>query len=132
MKLIKMECPNCGSILEMDSEREFMFCQFCGQKLYLDKEAKIIVTTTRKIDEARIKEAEAKKEYKLKQMDSEKEMFLLKAKIAGIVAAVILLIFLILYVVNRAYFENGILIILVILEFLFMGWMLKIVRSRHK
>ena len=31
--LVKMTCPQCGAMLEMDNTKEFMFCQFCGTKI---------------------------------------------------------------------------------------------------
>lgn len=31
--LVKMTCPQCGAVLEMDDSKEFMFCEFCGTKI---------------------------------------------------------------------------------------------------
>ena len=38
MKLIKLTCPNCNANLDLDSEREFGFCQYCGTKIAIQKE----------------------------------------------------------------------------------------------
>lgn len=31
--LVKMSCPQCGAVLEMDDSKEFIFCEFCGAKV---------------------------------------------------------------------------------------------------
>ena len=38
MKLIETTCPNCGAHLQVDLERGFCFCEYCGTKLLLDDE----------------------------------------------------------------------------------------------
>lgn len=38
MKLIELKCPNCGSILQVDSSQKEAYCQFCGTKLAIDDE----------------------------------------------------------------------------------------------
>lgn len=38
MKIIKLTCPNCNANLDLDSEREFGFCQYCGTKVYIQEE----------------------------------------------------------------------------------------------
>ena len=39
MKFIKMKCPDCGSILDIDAERkQVLFCHHCGSKLLIDEE----------------------------------------------------------------------------------------------
>ena len=32
--IIQITCPSCGSQIEIDNSREFMFCQYCGTKIY--------------------------------------------------------------------------------------------------
>lgn len=56
MKLITLNCSNCGAQLELDADRKQAFCTYCGAKLLLDDES--IHITNRIIDEARLKEAE--------------------------------------------------------------------------
>ena len=29
--MIRMQCPNCGSAIDFDDSREFMFCPYCGR-----------------------------------------------------------------------------------------------------
>ncbi|MBR5932296.1 MAG: zinc ribbon domain-containing protein [Lachnospiraceae bacterium] len=31
---IQITCPSCGSLIEIDNSREFMFCRYCGTKIY--------------------------------------------------------------------------------------------------
>lgn len=37
MGFVKMNCPNCGSSVELSADREFGFCQYCGTKIVQDK-----------------------------------------------------------------------------------------------
>ena len=67
MKLINMQCKNCGAELQVDSERKQIFCSYCGIKLLLDDES--INITNRFVDEARIKEAEVR----LKELEYQHE-----------------------------------------------------------
>ena len=59
MKLISLKCPDCGANLEIDPERSFCFCQYCGHKILVDDEIKRSEVTYTVRDEARILEAEA-------------------------------------------------------------------------
>lgn len=36
MKAVAMICPSCGGQIELDQDREFGFCCFCGTKIYLE------------------------------------------------------------------------------------------------
>lgn len=38
MKLISLKCPNCGAQLQIDAEKEFVFCEHCGTKILIDNE----------------------------------------------------------------------------------------------
>ena len=33
MSLIALKCPQCNADLEIDSEREYMYCEYCGTKV---------------------------------------------------------------------------------------------------
>lgn len=37
---LTLKCPNCGADIEVDSSREFCFCQYCGTKVLLSDENK--------------------------------------------------------------------------------------------
>ena len=75
MKLVRMRCPNCNATLEFDIEGKTSFCQYCGEKLLLDDE-KITINynetkTHRTVDEARIKEAEVRRDIRMKELNIE-------------------------------------------------------------
>lgn len=64
MELKKIQCPNCKANLSVDSSRNILFCEYCGQKILENDDiirsehTENINYTYREIDEARIKEAE--------------------------------------------------------------------------
>lgn len=37
MGFIKLNCPNCGAAMDLDENREFGFCSYCGTKVVQDK-----------------------------------------------------------------------------------------------
>lgn len=55
IKFITAKCPECGSILQIDSNRDVAFCSYCGAKVLIHNENEYI---TRTIDEAEILKAE--------------------------------------------------------------------------
>ncbi len=58
MKIIKMKCQSCGANLEVDPNREYMFCKYCGEKQLID-DGTIRVEINNVIrDEAQIKHEE--------------------------------------------------------------------------
>ncbi len=67
MKLISLQCKNCGAQLQVDPERKQVFCTYCGAKLLLDDDN--INITNRFVDEARLKEAE----IRLRELEYEHE-----------------------------------------------------------
>ena len=100
MKLIKLQCPNCNSPLEVENGRNEMFCQYCGTKIMLDDGSRNIninktVTkninhkidhTVRYVDETRIEEERTKQQdiayqrEKLKKPGLGERLFNLKVK----------------------------------------------------
>ena len=68
MKLIKMSCPNCNATLQVNPEREFMYCEYCGTKIAISKDEHI----TRIIDEAAIRQSEAEEKMKIKEIEHDK------------------------------------------------------------
>lgn len=38
--MLNLKCPNCGGELQVQSDREFCFCQYCGTKILLSDENK--------------------------------------------------------------------------------------------
>lgn len=67
MKLVDLTCPKCGAAIQVDSEKEFCFCTYCGAKMLIDK------GVTHIIDEAKIREAEALEKVKLAELEAKKE-----------------------------------------------------------
>ena len=79
MKLVSLKCPDCKANLniEISKNRKHCFCEYCGSKIYIDDGA--TSHTYRKIDEARIKEAEVRENIKLKEIQlKEKEIKILE------------------------------------------------------
>ncbi len=72
MKLIEIKCPNCNASLEVDADRQFLFCQYCGTKIAVDDEVNRSETTYIIRDEAKIKEAEAKEKIALSEIELER------------------------------------------------------------
>lgn len=57
-------CPNCNAALSFSDDRYFGFCEYCGTKILLDDYR----STQRIIDEAKIRQVEADKEIRLKEL----------------------------------------------------------------
>lgn len=88
VKMIALKCPECGSKLQIEDGHKECFCQYCGHKILLDDGSVETTYTYRKVDEARIKEAEVDKlirlkelEIKQKELDSDNELNNFKIKI---------------------------------------------------
>lgn len=88
VKMIALKCPECGAKLQIEDGRKECFCQYCGHKILLDDGSVETTYTYRKVDEARIKEAEVDKlirlkelEIKQKELDSDNELNNFKIKI---------------------------------------------------
>lgn len=57
MHLIDLTCPNCNGSLELDRDKEFGFCMYCGHKIYLAsdmarKDKKILDNMSKLLDAA--------------------------------------------------------------------------------
>ena len=55
--MINMTCPGCNASLNVDENRDVMFCEYCGHKIMLNNKTEHI---ERKIDEAAIRAEERK------------------------------------------------------------------------
>lgn len=66
VKLITLKCPECGSLLDIEEGREFIYCSYCGAKVLIDNENEHIY---RHIDEAGIKHEETERMVRLKQIE---------------------------------------------------------------
>lgn len=74
MKMYAFKCPQCGGNLEVEEDRDFVFCRFCGTK---------IQTNTLDKSELRIKEMEHEERMKDKELESEKRDNRLTLLMAG-------------------------------------------------
>ncbi|MCR5794144.1 MAG: hypothetical protein K6G61_02185 [Solobacterium sp.] len=59
MRLIRLECQNCGGMMEADADAKTAVCPYCGMKTLIDDET--ININYRYIDEAKVIEANMKK-----------------------------------------------------------------------
>lgn len=70
MKFVPVVCPKCGANLNVEEGRKECFCSYCGTKIVVDNEnSKESTNTYVRIDEARIREAEAKERIRLKELE---------------------------------------------------------------
>lgn len=89
MKLINLKCPECNAQLKVDPSREFIYCEYCGTKILLDKEEKI----TRNIDEAEIRKAEAEERIRIKEIESDEKSSKISLIMMAIIAGFTIIIF---------------------------------------
>lgn len=78
MKLVKLKCEGCGAILKVNEELKKVTCNYCGTEFFVDDGS--TKHTYRKIDEARIKEAEVSEKIKLKELELEEKKIKSKEK----------------------------------------------------
>lgn len=76
MKVVALYCPNCGAPVGKDAK----FCSQCGSPIVIDDGVKRSEHTYRKVDEARIREAEATQLIRLKEIELERLKQLEEAK----------------------------------------------------
>ena len=66
MRIISLKCPECNANLAIENDRKQCFCQYCGTKITIDDGS--ITHTYRKVDEARIREADVKENIRLREL----------------------------------------------------------------
>lgn len=71
MKIISLKCPECGADIDIEEGHKQCFCKYCGTKILIDDGNSTY--TYRKVDEARIKEAEVDKAIRLKELEIDQE-----------------------------------------------------------
>lgn len=92
MKVISLKCPECNASLSIEEGRTQCFCQYCGTKILLDDGS--TTYTYRKIDEARLKEAEVRlRELEIEQEEKRANRKKSKAKIVATIILVLILLF---------------------------------------
>lgn len=74
MKMMQLKCPECGAPLTVDTENPIKYCSYCGMPIYFDDETQRIEVNYHSEhvirDEARIKEAENRREEIEMEKDS--------------------------------------------------------------
>lgn len=92
IKMVKVECPSCGAMLDIEEDRKMAFCTYCGTKVLIDNDNEY---TYRHVDEARIYEAETDRYVRMEKVREnrrreEAEYRIKKFKLIGIAALVAL------------------------------------------
>lgn len=78
MKVISLKCPECNANISVEGERKYCFCQYCGTKIMFDDGS--TTHTYRKVDEARIREADVKENIRLRELMLEERKLAEKEK----------------------------------------------------
>ena len=92
IRMISLKCPECGADISIEEGHKQCFCQYCGAKIMIDDGS--TTHTYRKVDEARIKEAEVDKLIRLKELEIKQKEAERKGKIKILkIKAVLLLVF---------------------------------------
>jgi len=63
-----IKCPDCGANISVEEGREKLFCSYCGSQIILTNENEHII---RHIDEAAIKQIEAERDLRIKEIELE-------------------------------------------------------------
>ena len=66
VQILSLKCPECNATLNIEGDRTYAFCTYCGTKILLNNENEKIY---RHIDEAEIKQAETDRIIRLKQLE---------------------------------------------------------------
>ena len=78
--MMQLKCPECGAPLTVDTENPIKYCSYCGMPIYFDDETQRIEINYHSEhvirDEARIKEAENRREEIEMEKGSTKEAVL--------------------------------------------------------
>lgn len=74
MRFISVKCPECNAQLSIKNDKSFFYCEYCGTKLILHDNNKLIIDHTyRKINEAEVIRANTERYIALEQLKLEKE-----------------------------------------------------------
>ncbi len=99
IRMVSLKCPECGANVSIEEERKHCFCQYCGTKIIMDDDSTTHIY--RRVDEARIKEAEVEKLIRLKELELEEQkrateqknrLFKIKVSLALVIVGFVLLL----------------------------------------
>ena len=68
-----LKCPACGGNLNVETDKDFIFCQFCGAKLMKADNKIVIEHIERKIDEAEIERQKLEREESAIKRESDRK-----------------------------------------------------------
>ena len=73
MKLVSLRCPNCDANVNTEIKNQStFFCPYCGSRIYVDdgvKRVEVSINQTyRKVEEARIRESDTKREIEFERL----------------------------------------------------------------
>ena len=76
---IAIKCPRCGADLDAESDREMLFCQYCGAKIILSDENTYTINknitinqTIHHVDDAKITRAETERMVQMHQIEKDR------------------------------------------------------------
>ena len=76
---VALKCPRCGADLDAESDREMLFCQYCGAKIILTDENTYTINknitinqTIHHVDDAKITRAETERMVQMHQIEKER------------------------------------------------------------
>ena len=74
-----IKCPRCGADLDAESDREMLFCQYCGAKIILTDENTYTINKTitidktiHHVDDAKMTRAETERMIQMHQIEKER------------------------------------------------------------
>lgn len=96
MKLIPVVCPRCNAEIQIKPETKTCFCTYCGTQIIIEDES--VTHIYKKIDEARIREADVRETIELKKLEMEEKKRRGREKIIGAVTVLAALVIVMLLV----------------------------------
>ena len=102
IKLITVNCPDCGGNMNIEEDKNIAFCAYCGSKLSVINDNERIIRT---IDEAEVIRAKSNAELELKKLEIEEQKRKLKIKVS-LIAGGCTLFFLLLTCIGY-YYDNA-------------------------
>ncbi len=118
MKLIPVIYPKCGAQIQIKEGTKTCFCTYCGTQIIFDDDSTKV--TYRKVDEARIKEADVKQLLALKEMEIEEKKRQDRKTALKILAIVSGIIFVLALIVGLFNSETGYMLGMV--AFILLSW----------
>ena len=70
MKTIKLKCDNCGGELEVNSEQDKIFCQYCGAKIFISDDA----SELRRVEDVKLQARKKNHEQTIKEKKELEEL----------------------------------------------------------